>query len=530
MPSIIHNSKYKNMTMMMIILQQQQQLLLLLVATMTSSSAYMLPTSSSSSLCCPSWTSRVTVRGHNDNSVVKYQQQQQQQDHQHLRRRLYFDNNSESSCRRGRSRSRINTLLYYSDNNNNNADDDDDDDVGVNDCKTTTTDDDSSVTWSGSSYSWKKPPPPTTTTTTTTTSTAVDESSDSGEHRRQRRRHRRDKNEHLPTIQTLDYLHCGTITIHQNPEDLDVDHDKDNVHQRTGVTLWSASYVLADYLDTQFGSGDGNDHGDDNADSHEKDNDKYSSPQSIRMRLSRRMPKKKTSTSSRKRRRRLNCVELGAGLGLPSIIAGKHGCNVIVTEHDPQVLPLLQQNIQENIIDMDNDDDTNTSRNEVEDEVEQEQQQVIKLESLDWTISQNELETTSTFKALETLGGADVIIMSDLIYNATQPLWSNLLNIVNCLRDQKRRIVHEREQERDVNDDKGSESNHNVCDNDNDNDPIVLLGYTQRRRDMTPDEEGLFFAMVKQQFGMEVYQIPFTDIPNSDKRIMTSIFQLYWPK
>ena len=408
-------------------------------------------------------------------------------------------------------------IVYYDGNDNDNDEGDSDSDSDYhknwNDDRNDT-DKKDPVHWSGSSYSWKKPSETTATSSRAAAAAADDDDDESiGRknqlNRRQRhRRGRRDRNGHLPTIQTLEYRYCGTITIHQNPEILDVDHDKDNMHQRTGVTLWSASYALADYLDCQFGNNSGRGYDDDDNTKEDDNTKRTSPPQSI--------PQRRKSTRSKNERRRWNCVELGSGLGLPSIIAGKHGCNVIATEHDPQVIPLLQQNMQQNmkiITNAANISDTCIHTTE--------HQQVIQIESLDWKMDPSELYDTATIQTLRRLGGADMIIMSDLIYNATQPSWSDLLTIVKVLREQKRQIEYE-SRERD------GWTNDNDNGKDNIDDPIVLLGYTQRRRDMTPDEEGLFFAMAKQQYGMEVHQIPFTEIPNSDKRIMTSIFQLHW--
>ena len=59
------------------------------------------------------------------------------------------------------------------------------------------------------------------------------------------------------------------------------------------------------------------------------------------------------------------------------------------------------------------------------------------------------------------------------------------------------------------------------------NDPIVLLGYTQRRRDMSPEDEARFFALVK-AFGMEAVLIPSNFIPHAEKYMLTSLFELRW--
>ena len=56
---------------------------------------------------------------------------------------------------------------------------------------------------------------------------------------------------------------------------------------------------------------------------------------------------------------------------------------------------------------------------------------------------------------------------------------------------------------------------------------LVLLGYTQRRRDMSPKDEARFFSMVKAA-GMEAVLIPSTSIPHSEKYMLTSLFELRW--
>lgn len=110
-----------------------------------------------------------------------------------------------------------------------------------------------------------------------------------------------------------------------------------------------------------------------------------------------------------------------------------------------------------------------------------------------------------------------------MIYSATQPAWDALLILLNKFCAQRQRLFAGQV---DL-----CEDDTMLCTTMNTLDgrvaPIVLLGYTHRRRDMLPQDEARFFAMVKAA-GMEAVLIPATCIPNVEKYIMTSLFELRW--
>ena len=60
-------------------------------------------------------------------------------------------------------------------------------------------------------------------------------------------------------------------------------------------------------------------------------------------------------------------------------------------------------------------------------------------------------------------------------------------------------------------------------------DPLVLLGYTHRRRNLSLKEESDFFQILHQA-GMEAVPIPADLVPNSDERLLTMLFELRWLK
>ncbi len=246
---------------------------------------------------------------------------------------------------------------------------------------------------------------------------------------------------------------CGAILLHQQPEyfldpntsKIEYECNSGVQHQqrrdgRTGVTLWSASHVISNYIDKQW-SKDGVWYHDDNS--------------------------------------RWVVLELGAGLGLCSAVAAKHGMDVISTDSDPMVLSLLNENLQRN---------------------KASSKQQLQVHSLDWkTVASDH----PLFLQLEFLSGVNLILLSDVIYGATQPSWDALLVLLNKFRCQSRRLRVSSV------------------------DPIVLLGYTQRRRDMTPKDEARFFAAMKAA-GIEAVLIPFRCIPHGEKYMLTSLFKLRW--
>jgi len=189
-------------------------------------------------------------------------------------------------------------------------------------------------------------------------------------------------------------------------------------------------------------------------------------------------------------------LELGAGLGLISAVAAKHGMNVISTDSDSQALTLLEENLRRN----------NVPCNEKSGE--------ISVHTLDWVAAsqQSDIAANPVFIQLEKYGGADLIILSDVIYSATKPAWKALIDLLGMLRAQRRIIV---------------ENSKDVADTPPAADPLILLGYTQRRRDMSPQEESEFFTML-QEAGMEAVMVPPDQIPHGEKYMLTVIFELRW--
>lgn len=265
---------------------------------------------------------------------------------------------------------------------------------------------------------------------------------------------------------------CGSILLHQQPDSfvepntsIDVQSNsgagaRSRQKGRTGVTLWSASHVISNYIDMQW-STDGAWCKCDNS--------------------------------------RWVVLELGAGLGLCSVVAAKHGMDVISTDNDPTVLSLLKENLQRN-----QSSTNNPSK------------QQVHVHSLDWATVASDPNAEYTHPALvqlESLSGVDLILLSDVIYGATQSSWNALLVLLNKLRSQRRRLRVEQS---------SAIRRHSPS-----VDPIVLLGYTQRRRDMTPQDEARFFAMVHAA-RMEAVLIPSTCIPHGEKYLLTSLFELRW--
>jgi len=279
---------------------------------------------------------------------------------------------------------------------------------------------------------------------------------------------------------------CGSILLHQqrdsflkptSSKESDSGTRKSRRQQgRTGVTLWSASYVISYYIDAKWSTGGSwccNERG--------------------------------TNFESR-----WTVLELGAGLGLCSAVAAKHGMNVVSTDNDPAVLSLLGENLERNTI-----NDVLATRPT---------EQQVHVHSLDWVDVANDPDAERShpvFLELESLGGADVILLSDVVYGATQPAWDALLVLVNkfCAQQQRLRVGPVNCDENNATKlKKGAQYERPA-------NPVVLLGYTQRRRDMSPQDEARFFAMVRGA-GMEAVLIPLTSIPNCEKYMLTSLFEL----
>lgn len=169
------------------------------------------------------------------------------------------------------------------------------------------------------------------------------------------------------------------------------------------------------------------------------------------------------------------CLELGAGLGLPSIVAARHGVpRVVATDSDqePDVMEGLEASLQSNL------------REEV-------YSKQVCVEGLDWTHPGGDLSSDL---------GPDLIIASDVIWNATRPSWPGLFDLLNRLRSNKLKKEGERK------------------------DPLVLMGYTQRRLDMSVGEERGFFDLVRRS-GMQATPIP---TAASDNWPLTVVYKLSW--
>lgn len=247
----------------------------------------------------------------------------------------------------------------------------------------------------------------------------------------------------------IEFDGCGSILLNSGASSI-------TSKQHTGLSLWSAAYVLSYYCDALW--------------SQECRNNNESTKWTI--------------------------LELGAGLGLISAVAAKHGMNVISTDSDSQALTLLEENLRRNHVPC----------NEKSGE--------ISVHTLDWVAAsqQSDIAANPVFIQLEKYGGADLIILSDVIYSATKPAWKALIDLLGMLRAQRRIIV---------------ENSKDVADAPPAADPLILLGYTQRRRDMSPQEESEFFTML-QEAGMEAVMVPPDQIPHGEKYMLTVIFELRW--
>jgi Lysine methyltransferase len=336
-----------------------------------------------------------------------------------------------------------------------------------------------SIKWKGSTYSWVPPNPS--------------------------RTSRKDMNgTRTAVVKRMSMQHCGAIEIEEHP----ADEVLDSLVDRTGVILWSAAYSIAEYIDVQCHA-------------RKSWNANHQNNQTI--------PSCRT------------CLELGAGLGLPSIVTAKHGWNCIATEHDRAVIPLLEKNVRRNnVLVASSLSSSPSSSSSSSPSVDQPQASflkrddesgaaVIAIESLDWTSSPDQVRALAT-----KYPPADLIVASDLVYAQTRPVWKDLLSTINQLRSSwqqqqpKRQetttttsgaqlTAQERRQPLERFD--GTFSS--------DGDPLVILGYTQRRRNLDIQGEREFFSLLH-EVGMEAVMIPMDQVPNSDKRLLTILFELRW--
>lgn len=281
-------------------------------------------------------------------------------------------------------------------------------------------------------------------------------------------------------FKNISMQHCGWIEIEEHPavEILDASTD------RTGVILWSAAYSIAEYIDVQC-------------------------------------HKRKFWTTKNQTRRR-TCLELGAGLGLPSIVAAKYGWNCIATEQDCKtVLPLLEKNARRNnlFVASSSSSDQQQSLSFFQKE---EEKGCIAIESLDWTASLDQVQALAS-----RYPPADLIVASDLIYAQTRPVWKDLLVVMNQLRSSWKNETATGEASTTMQKHQPLERFDGTYSSCNVYDPLVLLGYTQRRRNLDLQGEREFFALLR-EMGMEAVMIPMDQVPNSDKRLLTILFELRW--
>ncbi len=247
---------------------------------------------------------------------------------------------------------------------------------------------------------------------------------------------------------------CGSILVHSGTS------SRVTSLQHTGLSLWSAAYVMSYYIDDMWNQ----DMGDNEA------------------------------------TKKWTVLDLGAGLGLCSAVAAKHGMDVISTDSDSQALVLLEENLRRNC----NNDDS-----------------CISVHVLDWIAAaeQTDITTNPVFEELEKFGGADLVILSDVIYSATKPAWKALIVLLQKLRSQRMRLQCS-----------NTASVERIrCDSTNTpaGDPYVLLSYTQRRRDMSPQDEAEFFAILRNA-GMEAVMVPPSHIPNGETYMLTTLLELRW--
>ena len=319
------------------------------------------------------------------------------------------------------------------------------------------------------------------------------------------------------TTWRLDFPNCGSISLQH-----DASHVASDGSDKTGLTLWSSALAMATYLDAHLPSLS------------------VSVPAAMEEAANTTTTTSNATTSSIDNNNNGNTtatpittLELGAGLGLPSIVLARHGNSgdvvrhVIATDYDPAVLRLLKQNIQNNL------PSSQSSSSPVS----------VTIEPLDWSQPDEDIVQQLS---------PDLIIASDLIWNATRPVWRDLLSLLNRLRynyHQKNNKMHSEGPKRKQRSPRAffptgafappaatsfsSTSSSSLEDNSSDNpkygyedDPMVFMGYTQRRRDMTVEQESEFFALL-QKFGMQARVLPDASFSN-EHWPLTVLLELYW--
>lgn len=246
--------------------------------------------------------------------------------------------------------------------------------------------------------------------------------------------------------QAFEFSFAGCVEMEQRPERVGSDGKT-----TTGLALWSSALALSSFLDAR-----GNDWGKDT---------------------------------------NLTCLELGAGLGLPSIVLARHGVEAMATDRDPETLELLERNARANL-------DANAA---------------LAIGALDWSHP----EDSALFRdgASSPFAAPDLVLASDVVYKGTRPHWRGFLEVLDRLRENRRRRQ------------KGNTTTATTSlpTSTSSTDPLVLVGYTQRRLDMTREEEGEFLALVR-CYGMRVTPLPPHLAPYSDHWPLTVLWKLEWER
>ena len=174
---------------------------------------------------------------------------------------------------------------------------------------------------------------------------------------------------------------------------------------------------------------------------------------------------------------------------MPSIVAAKHGFSCVVTENDPRVLPLLEANLERNL-----------PRDVLESEK-------VRVQSLNWG------DDDDCARVVDGLH-PDLVVVSDVIYKDTRPSWSALATLLGRLKRSSNNDEHPLKRRRL--DGRAATA---------DDGPLILLGYTHRSRNLSAEERREFFRLLDRE-GLAAHLIPHDDIPNSEERILTNIFEL----
>ena len=296
----------------------------------------------------------------------------------------------------------------------------------------------------------------------------------------------------------LEFPNCGRVRLWQDPSRV-ADHGVSG----TGHTLWSSAIAIASYLDKEFG-------GPIIMKKMAKDQSKAKSERGflwdttetsydIKGNIRCEDPDFRKEGGSKiywptyKDRRIETCLEIGARLGLPSIVAARHGCEMIVTDSDAD-MDGLKESVALNLAD------------------EYFEPWNVRITPLDWTRPHKYDEAMRDHETRypPLFLPPDMIIASDVMWNATRPTWPDFFALLNKMRE----FCHAH-----YNIDGAA-----VWFSAFHEDPVVLLGYTQRRLDMTAKEEREFFDLLRES-GMQAKPIPSA---SSDNWPLTVLYELSW--